>query len=223
MFATATNTLADRFAWLIDGLCKAIGGDAHSRRMDAALAWAIWNRVRLLGDRLIALAARVRAGKNPVRRAAEVGVRQGSAEPIAAAAPRVPNRLPREFGWIRRLLPETAQYAGVLRYLLRDPETAALVEQAPQAGRILRPLCHLLGVQPPDFLRRSVGAAAPPQEEPPAAQAPAQTPPLAEAPLPAEPPPQPPPAPVQAAPAPPARPPPGGLAWDHEMRRWIWL
>jgi hypothetical protein len=64
---TPTASLTDRFAWLIDGLCKAIGVDAHKRRMEAALAWAIWIRVRLLGDRLIALVARARAGKLPVR------------------------------------------------------------------------------------------------------------------------------------------------------------
>ena len=51
MHGIAAHTLADRFAWLFDGLCKAIGVDAHKRRMEAALAWAIWNRVRALGDR----------------------------------------------------------------------------------------------------------------------------------------------------------------------------
>jgi len=35
----------------------------------------------------------------------------------------------------------------VLYYLLGDADTAALVEKAPEAGRILRPLCHLLGVK----------------------------------------------------------------------------
>ena len=52
------------------------------------------------------------------------------------------------------MLPEAGKYAGALRYLLRDPETVALLAKAPQAGRMLRPLCHLLGVQPPEFLRR---------------------------------------------------------------------
>jgi hypothetical protein len=52
------------------------------------------------------------------------------------------------------MLPETGQYAGVLAFLLRDPEMAALLAKAPQAGRMLRPLCHLLGVQAPAFLRR---------------------------------------------------------------------
>jgi hypothetical protein len=63
MYGIASSSLTDRFAWLFEGLCKVIGVDAHTRRMEAALAWAIWNRVRLLGERLIALAERVQAGR----------------------------------------------------------------------------------------------------------------------------------------------------------------
>jgi hypothetical protein len=155
---TAANSLTDRFAWLFDGLCRAIGVDAQRQRMEAALAWAIWNRVRMLGDRLIALAERVRAGRVPRRRSTRSDTSprlspQGG-DLRRAERPRAVNLFPREFGWARRMLPETGQYAGVLRYLLRDPETMALLEKAPQAGRMLRPLCHLLGVQTPEFLRR---------------------------------------------------------------------
>jgi hypothetical protein len=70
---TALPSLADRFAWLFDGLCKAIGVDAQRQRMEAALAWVIWHRVRMLGDRLIALAERVRAGRLPRRRVRRSG------------------------------------------------------------------------------------------------------------------------------------------------------
>src|SRR6516165_4961761 len=68
MYGIAARSLTDRFAWLFAGLCRAVGVDAHTRRMEAALAWAIWNRVRLLGERLIALAARVEAGRAARRR-----------------------------------------------------------------------------------------------------------------------------------------------------------
>ncbi len=63
MHGIAAHTLAGRFAWFFDELCKAVGVDAQKRRMEAALAWAVWNRVRLLGERLIALALRVRSGR----------------------------------------------------------------------------------------------------------------------------------------------------------------
>jgi hypothetical protein len=235
MYGTAENTLADRFAWLIDGLCKAVGVEAHKRRVEAALAWATWNRVRLLGAQFIALAVRIEAGQLPGSAARAAGrvvyKRSGrrSTEPRPAAAPRAPRSpqaqfnaaagLPQDFGWIRRLLPETAQYAGLLSYLLDDPEVVVLVEKAPQAKRILRPLCHLLGVKTPEFLRRRARRDATPAQAPEAQPA-AEVPPTAEVPA------EPPPLPVQAAvpvplPPQPARPPPGGLAWDG--RRWIWL
>ncbi len=161
MFTNLTS-LTDRFTWLLDELCKVIGADAHKRRMEAALAWAVWNRVRLLLERLIALIVRARSG----RLAAATGKRPHPGPPpqareredggaVACAA-----SLPQEFGWVTRVLPATTQFAGVLAYLLRDAEVAALVEKAPQAGSILRPLCRLLGVQAPEFLRRRGGAGA---------------------------------------------------------------
>jgi hypothetical protein len=172
MFAQTTS-LADRFTWLLEGLLKVIGTDAHQRRMEAALAWAAWNRVRLLGERLIALIARARAGRlRAARRTPHPDPpAQGGRERSAAdAAHQV---LPRAFGWITRALPATVQWAGVLAWLLRDPEVAALVEKAPQqAGRILRPLCHLLGVKAPEFLRRGY---APAEPQPPVAAPPPRT------------------------------------------------
>jgi len=158
MFAHSPS-LADRFTWLFDGLCKVIGTDAHACRMEAALAWAVWNRVRVLGARLVALIARARAGRLVVRTRKSPHPNPPPQErergKSAEAAPAAQNRmLPRGFGWMRRALPRTAQFAGVLSYLLRDPEVVALLEKMPQAGRILRPLCYLLGVPAPEFLRR---------------------------------------------------------------------
>jgi hypothetical protein len=42
---------------------------------------------------------------------------------------------------------------GHVYALLADPDTQALVAAAPQAGRILRPLCHTIGVELPDWLK----------------------------------------------------------------------
>ena len=125
---------------------------------------------------------------------------------------------------MRRVLPETAQFAGVLTYLLCDPETVALVEKAPQAARMLRPLCRLLGVQMPAFLRCKDAAADPAPDvttgpgATAAEEAPGTGPPAAEEAVP-EPVVEPAPAPVQPAPVPwhLRR---GGLYWDG--RRWQW-
>jgi len=261
MYGAASLTLTDRFAWLIDGLCKAIGVDAQKCRMEAALAWAVWNRVRVLGARLVALMARVGSGRRvPVRtrrsgRTPPPGpLPQGEGEKCPHPSPRdqarwqslTPPRereretsaavaagdvrpaLPREFGWVRRVLPETARFAGVLAYFLDDPEMAALVATTPEAGRILRPLCHLLGVQPPAFLRRGAVAAqatvAPIAAE---ARLDEPAPPLPER----EPPPSAPTADASvtngAAVTPPAEDAalayarrPGGLYWDGTRMRW---
>jgi hypothetical protein len=162
MNTTAAKTLANRLTCFIDGLCKTIGTDAPTRGIGAPRAWAAWNRVRLLGDRLITLAERAQVGK----------IRVVSA-PRPAPGPRAPRSsrarcgaaasLPQEFAWLRRLLPETAQYEEILSDLLCDPELAVLVEKAPQTRRVLRPLCHLLGVQAPELLqhRRRAPADAP--------------------------------------------------------------
>jgi hypothetical protein len=174
---TNALTLTDRFAWLFDGLCKMIGVEAQRRGMEAALAWAVWNRVRVLGERLIALAERVRAGRVPATRTRHrtplldrlpPGQARGQAsvqgageetekrDKSAAAASERTACLPHEFGWVVRALPRTMQFAGVLNFMLREAEVTALVEQAPQqAGRILRPLCHLLGVTLPAVLLRA--------------------------------------------------------------------
>ena len=156
MHWTAATSLADRLTWLIDGLCRTIGAEAQARGVEPALAWAIWNRVRLLGARLIALAERRPGGRVRVVTAA-----RRAAGPRAPRSPRAQCRaahgLPGGFGWLPRLLPKTADYAGVLRYLLSDPELAALLEQAPQSARALRPLCHLLGVTAPEMRRTPAG------------------------------------------------------------------
>jgi hypothetical protein len=62
--------------------------------------------------------------------------------------------LPRRFGWLPQRLPETAIFADQLQQFLADPEVADLFARCPQAGKILRPICRILGVQPiPEILR----------------------------------------------------------------------
>jgi hypothetical protein len=242
MHWTAATTLADRLRWFVDELCKTIGADAHARGMEAALAWAIWNRVRLLGERLVRLAERMRAGKHQVIHAprAEPGPRAPKSSETQCSATA---SLPGDFGWVARLLPHTAQFAGILHYMLRDPELAALVEQAPQAARIVRPLCHLLGVKEADFLRpRRDGEAAPspallrlaaerPAGDPGAAAAAGVGAAVPPSPDPPEPPGAPPP-PAVVPPVPVPDPAaerarieayykrPGGLYWDGRRLQW---
>jgi hypothetical protein len=48
--------------------------------------------------------------------------------------------------------PEVANCGLALQHFLSLPETGELVSAGPQAGRILRPLCRILGVKPPPYL-----------------------------------------------------------------------
>jgi hypothetical protein len=71
----------------------------------------------------------------------------------ASAAPRTSCMLPRRRGWlVATLRHEAAGYASQLDHLLSEPAHARLIAATPQAARLLRPLCHLLGIAP-DCLR----------------------------------------------------------------------
>jgi hypothetical protein len=48
----------------------------------------------------------------------------------------------RNLAWLIRLVPGTVQGGGQVQHLLSQPEMVALPEAAPQAGRLLRPLCR---------------------------------------------------------------------------------
>ncbi len=50
--------------------------------------------------------------------------------------------------WLRGMLGWEAAYGSELQYLLKLPEMHALIRAAPQVGRLLRPLCRMLGVVP---------------------------------------------------------------------------
>ncbi len=64
-----------------------------------------------------------------------------------------PTRLPQGRGWITRRIPESGPSAGRLHDLLQNPHTQDFVQAAPQAARLLRPLCHALGVDQPAWLK----------------------------------------------------------------------
>ncbi len=69
--------------------------------------------------------------------------------PLVAA----PTRLPQGHGWVIRRIPEAGPSAGQLHDLLQQPNTQDFVQAAPQAARLLRPLCHALGVDQPAWLK----------------------------------------------------------------------
>jgi hypothetical protein len=133
-------TLADPFAAIIDGLCRAVAARAVCERGFVPVALVLWGWLRRIGARFAAIAAKARAGslRLPMLRR-------------RLARPRSPGpapRLPRGLGWLLRVAPEASPFATQLGAFLAEPEVIALLEAAPQLARPLRPLCRMLGVRP---------------------------------------------------------------------------
>ncbi len=138
-------TPAERFATLIQWLGRAVVAMMGGDRLPLQLIALITDRLRR-GNQLFArIAALVGAGRYRPR--------QGGAAPRPGQKPPPPDKLPRTFGWLLKLVPEAVQYRGQLEHLLRDPDMVALLEAAPvPMRRALRPLCRMLGLPTPPIL-----------------------------------------------------------------------
>ena len=148
------RTPHERFAAIIDLLCRTVAARIAGGRLAGPLILLIWRRLSRMGVRFAAIAARHEAGTLPAPRR-----RPRAPRP---ARPRPPPLLPRGVAWLLRLVPEAAGGASQLQHLLADAEMAALIAAAPQAGRILRPLCRMLGLRPPAVLALPPRPARPP-------------------------------------------------------------
>ena len=151
-------SLSQRLMLVVQALRAAIAAHAARDRTTVAVALRVWPYLHRLAHRFTALAARVQAGKVVV-------VARATSRPRAAPempCPRPPG-LPQGFAWLIRLAPGTVSLRGQVCHLLGDPELASLLAAAPQAGRILRPLCRMLGIEAgPDFPQALFGPPEPP-------------------------------------------------------------
>ena len=151
LYNTARPTeLGGRFEFIINCLCLIVAAHIARDRSAGTLITLIWSRLRRRGIRFAALLARFRAGT------------LAAARPPRPRAKRVPSdrapyvRLPTSAGWLLRIMGPAgvAAYGAYLRQLLEDPEMLALLQAAPQAGRLLRPLLTALSIDPlPEILR----------------------------------------------------------------------
>ncbi|MCC6719774.1 MAG: hypothetical protein IT555_17970 [Acetobacteraceae bacterium] len=147
--ATPTTTaLGGSWAIALDRLAAVLA--LHTARLPAiaALLAVAYYRLRQTILRLDRLARRWQANTLPAPRPG----RAGQTRRRPAHDPARP-RLPSGHAWLIRLVQPTAQFAGQVQALLTHPDTVALAAAAPQAGRLLRPLCRALGIAPPDWLR----------------------------------------------------------------------
>ncbi|MCC6719621.1 MAG: hypothetical protein IT555_17195 [Acetobacteraceae bacterium] len=149
MLIPVATTLCQALAVTLSGVRATVANHiARARHLEPLLAFVYYRLTRMV-LRLDRLAQRWQAGTLPKPRPSRAG------QPRAARAkpPALPFAIPRGRLWLPRLVQPTAQYSGQVEVFLADPQTRALVEAAPQAGRILRPLCVALGITPPPWLR----------------------------------------------------------------------
>ena len=154
---STSHTAANCFADLIQGIGRALGMQHAWLRASGPLSSLIWGRLCGMRRRFINLAARVQGGTLPAKRPPRpTPATPRPATPRPAAKPDQPRLPPQTSGWLIRLVPEPHHinaWRGPLEQFLADPETIAHVAAAPQAGRILRPLCRMLHVVPPLYLQ----------------------------------------------------------------------
>ena len=135
--------------WILGALNRAAAARASRTWVMAPLVLLLWPYLNRLTARFDSLVTRWREGR------------------LASPAPRGPHarthrpnakRLPQTIGWLIQLTPQGAGAASQLRHLFADPEMVALLDAGPQAGRLLRPLCRMLGIRPSPDLPASLFA-----------------------------------------------------------------
>ncbi len=128
--------------------------------LSQALMFLLHRRVSDIGARIDRLVVRFQAGRlwrcarRPVV-STKVAVVDDQARPEQASV------WPRRFGWlVWRAGYQAAGYGSQLRAILATPEMVALLSAAPEAGRILRPLCRMLAVETSLLRPRPLGVVA---------------------------------------------------------------
>ena len=130
---------------MIELLRRAISQHFAKNRPSGVLIAPLWLYLHRTCKRFDALVRRWRAGKLKPRPARGPRPEAEPPEP-RPKAPRPP-RLPDKFGWVFWLVPEAVHGRLWLENLVADPEIAALLAVSPQAVRLLRPLCWMLGLE----------------------------------------------------------------------------
>jgi len=135
------------FVTIVFHLRAAIAARAARDRTLCVLLVAVWARIGRMCTRLERLVALWRAGKLTQARAPR---RRQTIKPLHTkpAYPAGPD-------WLLVHVQDAAAYGSQLQHLVSGEECTAFLAACPQAGRILRPLLHMLGIRPlPEIVRR---------------------------------------------------------------------
>ncbi len=154
---------------VIRGLRESLGGWSVLGWLSTAVTLLVHRRLGQICVQMERMAARHAAG-----RLWRPGPRVAPVSPGVTKVDRVRRQMdapiwPRSFGWLVQASGwQAAGYGVQLRAVLARPEMVALLVAAPQAVRVLRPLCRMLAIETsvlrPAWRREAVE---PVQEEPP--------------------------------------------------------
>ncbi|GAA5266240.1 hypothetical protein ACOSOMT5_P2667 [Acidiphilium sp. MT5] len=147
--------LADRFTAIAQMLRKTLGAPDYAR-FNLSLKWAVWHRISLLARRFRSLSCNPR----PIRERKPGAKAQTAPEPAEAPAPPPPTgakrrEIPGQNGWLLQTFPghHIPYVRGHLIRFLEDPDLSLLHSENPSIGRVLRPLCHMLAIPLPAYLK----------------------------------------------------------------------
>ena len=173
------GTILEHFLQVIAVLGRAMGVHVRANRQDdSVLGLAYWHADRIR-RRFITLYTRWKDGTlKPTRQrprtltslppppsagglSREADQRGGPAMPEASQTPettltpKIPAKpkAPRRRGWVTHMAPPCAEGGAWLSYFLQRDDMPAFLAAVPRAGRLLRPLCHMLGVPLPEYLK----------------------------------------------------------------------
>jgi len=135
------SSLVEHLDGILRPLRAMVSGHTQTPGPLQPLMTLIWLYLHRPAQRLARLIAKLQAGTLAPPRP-----RTAATTPPVPRAPKL--RLPSRHAWLIRLVQRTAQLYPQLEILVGRPEMADLLAAAPQAGRILRPLCRMLGIRP---------------------------------------------------------------------------
>ncbi|MCC6719563.1 MAG: hypothetical protein IT555_16905 [Acetobacteraceae bacterium] len=132
---------------ILTDLRAAIGAHLGRDRTHQALLTEAWARIGRMSRRLQTLYSRWQAGTLPRLRPSRAGqsvTGQSRTDPPARAY------FPRGHAWLASHADHHVRgHASQLAHLLARPDAEAFLAAVPRAGRILRPLCRMLGIAVP--------------------------------------------------------------------------
>ena len=138
--------IAHEVARAITGLCAVIAAAFDRHPIFVYIVNDLWNRLNRAKQRFTRAMDHLAAGRKPRPR------RPGTAAGAVGGMP--PAKLPTAHGWLLNAIPyKAAAYQYQLELLFARPGVEDLIKSSPEAQRILRPICHMLGMKPA-FLAR---------------------------------------------------------------------